>query len=107
MKFAAAVLFLSAAFLTAEQNQTFTGVITDSMCGANHAAMKISPDSKCAMDCVKSSSSIKYALNDGSHTYKLSDQAAPAQFAGRRVKVTGVLFPKTSIIQVTKIEAEK
>ena len=107
MKFKAAVLFLSTAFLASAADQTFTGVITDSMCGANHAMMKITPDSKCADQCVKSNPSVKYALNDGSHIYKLSDQATPARFSGQKVKVTGTLFTKTSIIQVTKIEAAK
>jgi hypothetical protein len=33
----------------AEREQTFTGVITDSMCGANRKMMmKITPDAKCA-----------------------------------------------------------
>jgi hypothetical protein len=32
---------------------TFTGVITDTMCGADHKAMGISPDSKCVRECVR------------------------------------------------------
>jgi hypothetical protein len=101
----AALLFMAGALMGAGQQQTFTGVITDSMCGADHRAMKIAPDSKCARECVKSSQTIKFALSDGSSIYKLSDQATPAQFAGQKVRVTGVLFTKTSIIQVSRIEA--
>ena len=104
MKRPAILLFLSAALIGAGQEQTFIGVITDSMCGANHQTMKIAPDSKCARECVKSGQGVKFALNDGRNTYKLSDQATPAQFPGQKVKVTGILFQKTSIIQVSRID---
>jgi hypothetical protein len=50
---------------------------------------------------------VKFALNDGKKIYKLSDQESPAQFAGQKVIITGTLFEKTGIIQVTKIEAAK
>ncbi|HVW86511.1 MAG TPA: hypothetical protein VHB50_17615 [Bryobacteraceae bacterium] len=97
------LLLLPTAF-AAGAEQTFTGVITDSMCGANHRMMKITPDAKCARECVKSGQNVKFALIDGPNVYKLSDQATPAQFAGQRVKVLGTLFPKTGIIRVQKIE---
>ena len=83
---------------------TFTGVITDSMCGANHAAMKINPEAKCVRDCVKMSKQYKYVLYDGKNSYTLSDQETPAQFAAQRVRVTGTLYPKTGVIKVEKIE---
>ena len=104
MKRIAIAILFSAALSSAA---TFTGTVTDSMCGANHQMMKISPDSKCARDCVKASANVKFALHDGKKIYKLSDQASPAQFAGQKVTVTGTLFEKTGIIQVTKIEAAK
>lgn len=84
--------------------QTFTGTITDSMCGANHAMMHVSPDARRVRECAKSGSAVKFALYDGRNVYKLSDQATPAQFAGQKVRITGTLFPKTGIIQVDKIE---
>ena len=40
--------------------QSFTGVITDTMCGANHKPMNVTPDSKCVLECVKHGST--YAL---------------------------------------------
>jgi hypothetical protein len=103
MKLIAATLLLAsvAAF---SQERTFTGVITDSMCGADHTKMKITPDSKCIHECVHSSDKIKFALYDGKQTYKLSDQARPAQFAGQKVRVSGMLYPQTGIIAVTRIE---
>jgi hypothetical protein len=96
---ASAVLFASNA------TRTFTGVITDSMCGADHKTMKISPDPKCVKDCVRMHEGSRYVLFDGKNTYKLSDQQTPEQFAAQRVKITGQLFEKTGIIKVEKIEA--
>ncbi len=105
MKFAC--LILAGALLTsiALGAQTFTGVITDSMCGADHLMMKVSPDSKCVLDCVKAGA--KYALCDGKNVYALSDQKTPAKFAAQKVKVTGTLDPKTKTINVESIEAAK
>ncbi len=103
---AAGVLFLTVwTGLAAGGIQTYTGVITDSMCGANHAMMKVSPDSKCVQECVKAGA--KYALLVGKEVYSLSDQKTPAKFAAQRVKVTGVLDAKTRVLQVRLIEPAK
>jgi hypothetical protein len=97
-------LFAGAAMaLTAAAPKTFTGVITDDMCGKDHAMMNVKPDAKCVAECVKSGS--KYALLDGGNIYSLSDQKAPEKFAGQKVKVTGTLNGKT--IQVQTITAAK
>jgi hypothetical protein len=100
--FAAAALV---AFAAAGKSQTFTGVITDSMCVNNHAMMHITPDDKCVRKCVRAGA--KYVLYDGKTAYKLSDQQTPEKFAAQKVKLTGVPFPATGIIQVEKIEAAK
>ena len=71
------------------------------MCGANHN-MNIAPDSKCVRECVKHGS--KYALLVGNNMYVLSDQQTPEKFAAQKVKVTGVLYEKTKILKVDKIE---
>ena len=99
------VLMIAAAALLAAADQTFTGTVTDSMCGKDHAAMKMGTDTKCTTACVKAGA--KYAIFDGKKTYTLSDQTAPEKFAGQKVTVTGTLSDKTGIIQVTKIEASK
>lgn len=91
----------------AEESKTYVGVITDTMCTADHKAMKVSPDAKCVADCVRDGKTFQYALLDGTKVYKLSDQETPARFAGRKVKVTGVLYAKTSILKVERIEASK
>jgi hypothetical protein len=89
----------------AGQTKTFTGVITDSMCGSDHAMMDVKPDAKCVTECVKQGS--KYALQDGKKTYSLSDQKTPEKFAGQKVKVTGDLDEKTNSIQVKSIMPAK
>lgn len=100
-------LFAAAALLAAAETKTFTGVITDTMCGKDHAHMNLKPIEECVKQCVKAGKD-KYALltPDGK-LYKLSDQKSPEPFAAKRVKVTGTLFEKTGIIKVDKIEGAK
>jgi hypothetical protein len=89
-------------FLALALAETFTGVVTDTMCGAKHTMMKDLPDDKCIRMCVKGSSD--YALFDGQNVFKLSDQSKPAKFSAQKVKVTGTLDPKTRTIRITSIE---
>jgi hypothetical protein len=96
-------LLIAAGLLAAADARTFVGVITDTMCGADHKHMGIAPDDKCVRECVKHGA--KYALYDGKEVYRLSDQQTPEKFAAKKVKVTGVLYEKTKIIKVEKIEA--
>ena len=90
-----------AALLAGAAPQTFTGVITDTLCGAKHN-MKGHSDADCTRMCTKASG--EYALFDGQNVLKLSDQKTPAKFAAQTVKVTGTLDPKTNTIKVTSIE---
>ena len=81
---------------------TFTGTITDTMCGAKHTMMKDQPDDKCIRMCVKGSS--EYALFDGQTVLKLSNQSKSAKFAAQKVKVAGTLDEKTKTIKITSID---
>lgn len=100
---------IAAGVLTAAPaSRTYTGVITDTMCGKNHAHMNIAPTDKCVRECVRmEKGKWKYALQVGKDTYILSDQQTPEKFAAKRVTVTGKLYPKTGILAVEKIEAAK
>lgn len=102
-------LFLAVAAFAAggAPTHTFTGVITDTMCGANHKMMHVSPESRCVRECVKMDSKIKYALLDGKQVYTLSDQRTPEKFAAQKVKVTGVLNEKTKVLEVESIQPAK
>src|SRR4051812_30166983 len=105
MKKTIAIAFTCTALLSAA-DQTFTGVITDTMCGKSHTMGGGQPDDKCIEMCVKGSSS-QYALYDGKSVLKLTDQKTPAKFAAKRVTVTGSLNEKTQTIKVTSIAATR
>jgi hypothetical protein len=55
------LVFAISAF--AAQPRTFTGIITDTMCGKTHGMTAGQPDDKCVAACVKGASS-QYALFD-------------------------------------------
>jgi hypothetical protein len=99
------LLIAAATLFAGGPSRSFTGVITDSMCIANHKMMHISPDARCILECVKAGRSVKFVLLDGKTVYQLSDQQTPARFAGQKVKVTGQANGNS--IQVTKIEEAK
>ena len=99
-------LILTGFLFAQNTTKTYTGVITDTMCGADHTHMGVTPNEKCVRDCVKSGNGQwKYALlAAGKKMYVLSDQQTPEKFAARKVKVTGTLYEKTGILKVDKIE---
>jgi hypothetical protein len=110
MRIAAGVLLLvigASSLAFAEETKTYVGVITDTMCAADHKPMKVTPDSKCVKDCVGDAKTFQYALLDGAKVYRLSDQTTPARFAGQKVTVTGVLYTKTNVLKVERIEGTK
>ena len=108
MKKQIAISIAAAALMfAAPAKQTFTGIITDSMCAkADHKDMKMGSDAKCVTECVKGMGA-KYVLYDGKDTYVLSDQKTPEKFAAKKVTVTGTLDEKTKTIQVDSIAAAK
>jgi hypothetical protein len=107
MKKQIAITIAAAALMfAAPAKQTFTGVITDSMCAnADHKAMNMGADAGCVTACVKAGA--KYVLYDGKEAYTLSDQKIPEKFAARKVTVTGTLDAKSKTIQVESITAAK
>jgi hypothetical protein len=88
--------------------RTFTGLITDDVCGnAGHAHMRMGPtDADCVRACIMSHGA-RYVLVEGTSVYGLSDQQTPDGFAAQRVRVTGTLDEKTKTIRVTSIAAAK
>jgi hypothetical protein len=102
-----AVVVSGTSLLAAAESKTYTGVITDTMCVADHRPMKVNPDAKCVTSCVGDGASFEYGLFDGRHMYRLSDQETPAQFAGRKVRIAGVLYAKTNILKVNSIQIVK
>ena len=106
MKSLTILALVCSAALAQTPAKSYTGVVTDTMCGANHAHMGVQPDSKCVRECVKSGHG-KYALLVGDKVYTLSDQQSPEAFAAQKVTVTGTLYEKTGILKVEHIAAAK
>jgi len=98
-----AVFILAAApLLSAHDAQKFTGVVSDSMCGARHMA-KDKTAAECARACAEQGD---YALVVGEKVYTLQgDKSAIGKFAGARATVEGDLDGKT--IKVESIQAAK
>ena len=81
---------LAIAALAADKPQTFTGKVSDAMCGASH--MMAGDAATCVHECVKKGS--KYALLVGDKVYTLdtSDKTALGELdklADKQAKVTG------------------
>jgi hypothetical protein len=96
-------LLIAGLSLAAPKEKTFTGEISDSMCGAKHMMGGSAKD--CTEKCVSGGS--KYVLADtaSNKIYQLSDQEKPKAFSGEKVKVTGTL--KGDTIEISSIEAAK
>ena len=93
--------------LAAGNTQTFTGKVSDAMCGAKHMEAGIAP-ADCVRACVQKGS--KYALVVGDKVYTLdtSDQAALDELnklAWAQAKVTGTA--KGDTITVKSVTAAK
>jgi len=97
-------LVLGLAAIAVASAATYTGTITDDMCLKDHSTMKMGNDAKCVTECVKTMNG-KYVLYDGKTAYVLSDQKAPAKFAGQKVTVSGTVSGKT--LKVDSITAAK
>jgi len=97
---------LAGAALAAPGKQTFTGVISDDMCGtAGHAAMRMGPtDAECTVACADLHGSL-YVLVVGKAVYGLSDQKTSAGWAGQKVRIVGTLDAKKKTIAVESISA--
>jgi hypothetical protein len=88
-----AVLTLASGAVVFAQQQTFTGTVTDSMCGATHMAKDKTP-AECTRMCVKDG--MKYALAADKKLYTLeAHEAELAKLAGQKVVVKGTLKDQT------------
>ncbi len=80
--------------------QNFSGVITDSICGAIHKGSL--PSASCVRSCVGSNGA-KYALSEDGHAFVISNQLAAERFAAQRVMVAGLLDERTSELHIATI----
>ncbi len=79
------------------QQQTFTGTLTDSMCGTSHMAKDKTP-AECTGMCVKDG--MKYALAVDKKLYILEGHDAElSKLAGQKVTVKGTTKDDTMTVQ--------
>jgi hypothetical protein len=103
LSFAATLLLGAMGLLGADQS--WTGQISDSMCGVSHPTGehggKAMTAKQCTAGCVKKGA--KYVFVSDGKVYNISNQDAAglAKYAGDNVKVTGTMAGDT--ITVTKV----
>ena len=87
-------------------SRTFSGMITDSRCGARHRMNSGKTSAECARSCVRNGS--RYVLVDGEKIYGLAGDLTPLEkLAGERVNVSGILEGDTiTVKEVTSAQAE-
>lgn len=98
-------LFTAILSLAAGMPQTFTGEVSDAMCGAKHM---MDNKAECTRDCVSKGSNYALVVGDKVYTLRTSDKAALDELnslAGQNAKVTGTADGDT--IEVKKVVAAK
>ena len=104
---ASAMFVLVGAAAVSAAPQTWTGQISDNMCGAKHMSMgnQKMTDRECTEMCIKANG--KYVFASQGKVFQIADQtdAALGTHAGHTVKLTGELKGET--IAVAKIEMAK
>lgn len=105
MKVLITIVLLSLASGAYAADQTWTGTISDKMCGADHSEMKgKTSDRDCTLACAKSGA--PYALVTEGKVYELANHESDLKtHAGHKVTVTGEL--KGDTIRVSKVEMVK
>ena len=109
----AVALSLLGAMSISAANQTWTGKISDSMCGAKHNTAaehgaKQMSDRDCALACVKDHNAA-YVFVSGGKVYKIANQdfAALQEHAGHTVRVTGEMSGDTITVSKIAMPAKK
>ncbi len=104
--FALLALLLAASLSPAAfaAGKSFTGKVSDSMCGAKH--MEGGDDASCTRTCVSKGSKYALVVGDKVYTLETTDKAALATLdkqAGAKVTVTGT--EKDNTITVSSVKA--
>ena len=102
------ILVFLAAIMTmaASKSQTFTGEVSDAMCGAKH--MMEGSKADCAKACVGKGSNYALVVADKVYTLQTTNKAVIdqlSQLAGEQAKVTGTADGDT--IAVSKVVASR
>jgi hypothetical protein len=110
----AVVVSVLAAMSLAAADKTWTGKISDSMCGAKHntsaehGAKMVMSDRDCTLACVKEHSA-KYVFVSGGKVYNVGNQdfAALQEHAGHNVRLTGEMSGDTVTVSKIAMPAAK
>jgi len=109
----AVVASMLGAMSMAAADRTWTGTISDSMCGAKHNtsaehAGKMMSDRDCTLACVKDHNA-KYVFVSGGKVYNVGNQdfAALEEHAGHTVKLTGEMSGDTVTVSKIAMPAAK
>lgn len=97
---------LLTASLAVAASKSYTGTVSDSMCGAKHAMP--GDDAACTRACVSKGSKYALVVGDKVYTLETSNKAALATLdkqAGAKATVTGT--EKDNTITVTSVKAAK
>jgi hypothetical protein len=93
------IVFTFLTFSSFAATQTFTGTITDTMCGKKHMSPGKS-DADCTRECMKLKGDWTYGLVVGSNVYHLTGNNKEfATVAGQRVTVAGVVTGETIVVR--------
>jgi len=106
-------------YTDAQQPSTFHGEISDSQCALNvHSLTKSHEEmlksksgaaggnrSSCSLYCIQHLGG-RFVLASKHFVYHLDDQELPRNFVGEKVRLHGILDPKTQIIHVVAIDVE-
>ena len=102
------LLLAVSAFSAFAAEQTWTGKISDSMCGGDHSKMatehagaKKASDRECTLACVKDGGKYVFVSEGKTYTVANQDYAGLQQHAGHTVRLTGDV--KGDSITVSKI----
>lgn len=100
------ILTFSAGAALAASGKSYTGTVSDSMCGAKHAMP--GDDAACTRACVGKGSKYALVVGDKVYTLETSDKAALATLdkqAGAKATVTGT--EKDNTIAVSSVKPAK
>jgi hypothetical protein len=99
------IMLLVSVSAFAAGGKTFTGTVSDAMCGAKH--MMPGDAGACARECVSKGSKYALVVGDKVYTLETSDKAALATLdkqAGAKATVTGT--EKDNTITVSSVKAD-
>jgi hypothetical protein len=87
----------------AEKHEAFSGVVTDSTCGARHNKFPDKSSTECARACIRKGA--RYVLVNGESVYQLNGrQAELSRVAGERAKISGTRHD--DVIQVASVSVQ-